>query len=97
MCIYVLAIPTLIESTNSILQAYGIGKSPTDIFSINPLLLLVVETCDACEQLVLLRDNLCKEYPEFDPLVSVISDCLHLDYTRRITASVLYEKFVLIQ
>ena len=93
---HVQAIPILIESTNSILQAYGIGKSPTDIFSINPLLLLVVETCDACEQLVLLRDNLCKEYPEFDPLVRVISDCLSLDYTRRITASVLYEKFVLL-
>ena len=79
-------------------QAYSIGKTPTDIYSANHLLILLVETCDACEQLVLLQDNLCKKYPEFDPLVNVICDCLNLDYTRRKTAPILYEKFsVLLQ
>ena len=90
--VHVWAIPILIESANSILQVFGIGDSPKD----SPLLLLAVETYDAYEQLVYLRDNVCKEYPEFAPLVRIISDCLNLDYKQRITASILYEKFVLL-
>ena len=48
---------------------------------------------DAREQLVLLLDNLCKECPEFAPLVNIVSDCLSLDCIRRITAPTLHEKF----
>ena len=78
------------------LQAYGIGKRPTDIHSDNPLLILLVETCDAREQLVHLLDNLCNECPEFKQLVKVIVDCLNLDYRQRITAPIVHEKFSLL-
>ena len=75
------------------LQVYGIGKRPTDIYSDNPLLILLVETCDAREQLVHLLDNLRNKCPEFKQLVEVIVDCLNLDYRRRITAPIVHEKF----
>ena len=75
------------------MQAYGIGKTPTDIHSLNPLLILLVETCDAHEQLALLLNKFCEEHSEFNPLVNVMFDCLNLDYRRRITAPALHEKF----
>ena len=74
----------------------ALAKDPTDIHSDNPLLILLVETCDAREQLVHLLDNLCNECPEFKQLVKVIVDCLNLDYRQRITAPIVHEKFSLL-
>ena len=75
-----------------LLQAYGIGNRPTDIYSNNPPLVLLLETSDAREQLVYLQHNLCKECPEFNQLVKVTEDCLNLDCQRRIIAPNMHDR-----